>query len=431
MAATRTIAIIGGGWAGMATAVGLASAATPVQVTVFEAVKVYGGRARAVQLPQPDGSTLTVDNGQHILIGAYAECRRLMGLVGVDEKRAFVRQPLALVHPDGSGVALPDCAPPWDALYGIMRARGWTWRDRWSLLRVAAQWQRQGFTCANTATVAQLCHGLSPRLQAEFIEPLCISALNTPVDQASGTVFLRVLQDSLFAGRGGSHLWLPVTDLGSLLPTTAAAWLQARGHDCRTGARVDHLAAAPQGGWLVDGERFDAVVLATPAPEAARLALSATTLATDWTNTANRLQYTAIATVYAQAAATTRLPCPMLALRSDPGSPAQFVFDRGQLGGPAGLLAFVISASHGSQAQLQTQVLAQAQQQLGLQLAPVQTIVEKRATFACTPGLQRPGPAIAPGLFACGDYIDGPYPATLEGAVRSGSAVAQALVSKQ
>jgi thioredoxin reductase len=69
-------------------------------------------------------------------------------------------------------------------------------------------------------------------------------------------------------------------------------------------------------------------------------------------------------------------------------------------------------------------VLAQAAVQLaplGLgDLQPVQTVVEKHATFACTPGLLRPSQTIAPGLFAAGDYVDGPYPATLEGAVRSG-----------
>jgi predicted NAD/FAD-dependent oxidoreductase len=47
-------------------------------------------------------------------------------------------------------------------------------------------------------------------------------------------------------------------------------------------------------------------------------------------------------------------------------------------------------------------------------------VVEKRATFACTPGLLRPPMVVAPGLLACGDYVEGPYPATLEGAVRSG-----------
>ena len=55
------------------------------------------------------------------------------------------------------------------------------------------------------------------------------------------------------------------------------------------------------------------------------------------------------------------------------------------------------------------------------------TVVEKRATFACTPGLQRPSAQIAPGLLACGDYVAGPYPATLEGAVRSGLHAARLL----
>ena len=102
-------------------------------------------------------------------------------------------------------------------------------------------------------------------------------------------------------------------------------------------------------------------------------------------------------------------------------APAQFVFDRGQLGGPAGLLAFVGSASSVDSAALAQRVLAQAERQLGLNtLQAVQTIVEKRATFACLPGLERPPMPVLPGLLACGDYIDGPYPATLEGAVRSG-----------
>jgi hypothetical protein len=91
------------------------------------------------------------------------------------------------------------------------------------------------------------------------------------------------------------------------------------------------------------------------------------------------------------------------------------------------LLAFVVSASTLARDALQTQVLAQAQQQLGLNLQAVQTIVEKRATFACTPGLLRPALQIAPGLLACGDYVAGPYPATLEGAVRSAVAAVAAL----
>lgn len=140
------------------------------------------------------------------------------------------------------------------------------------------------------------------------------------------------------------------------------------------------------------------------------------------------MRFTAITTVYAQTAALpqgTVLSQPMLALRPGAGQPAQFVFDRMQLGGPAGLLAFVVSASEGDRATLEREVLQQAQDQLGLQgLRIVQTVVEKRATFACTPALQRPPQTVANGLCACGDYVEGPYPATLEGAVLSGTAAA-------
>jgi hypothetical protein len=102
------------------------------------------------------------------------------------------------------------------------------------------------------------------------------------------------------------------------------------------------------------------------------------------------------------------------------------VFDRGQLNpADSGVLAFVVSASSGERDELQTRVLQQGERQLGLALRPLITVVEKRATFACTPGLERPAALIAPGLFAAGDYVQGPYPATLEAAVRSGVAAAR------
>ncbi|MFN3571076.1 MAG: FAD-dependent oxidoreductase, partial [Polaromonas sp.] len=176
-------------------------------------------------------------------------------------------------------------------------------------------------------------------------------------------------------------------------------------------------------GWQVDGENFERVVLACPPGEAARL-LQATGLpCATWVDQARALQFEAITTVYVWSPGT-RLAQPMLALRASEAeaeAPAQFVFDRGQLGGPDGLLALVVSASQGDNADVARRVLLQATRQLGL-AAPqiVQTIVEKRATFACLPGLLRPAAQLAPGLLACGDYVEGPYPATLEGAVRSG-----------
>ena len=422
------VAVVGGGWAGMAAAVAAAQAGH--DVTVFEAARTLGGRARGVTVTLPDGHDVRLDNGQHILIGAYTDSLRLMRTVGIDPAAALLRLPLALTFPGGAGLALPDWPAPWDAVAGILRARGWTWRDKLALLRTATAWQVHGFTCAPDATVADLCARLPRRLQDEFIEPLCVSALNTPASAASGTVFLRVLKDAMFGLRGGSNLLLPRLDLGALFPEAAAAWLTRQGHGVHTGQRVQTLRCAATDdatpGWRVNDAGFERVILATAAPDAVKLAIDASADAPGatarrlqaWATDAGALRHEAITTVYALADAG--LPQPMLALRPDARHPAQFVFDRGQLGGPAGLLAFVISASTGERDTLQAAVTAQALAQLQRVVQPIQTITEKRATFACTPGLRRPGPELAPGLLAAGDYIDGPYPATLEGAVRSG-----------
>jgi hypothetical protein len=332
-----------------------------------------------------------------------------------------------LHDPQGRGLALPAWPAPWDALAGILGARGWSWRDKLSLLRAAAAWQRAGFRCDAALSVGELTRALTARVREQLVEPLCVAALNTPAERSSAAVFLRVLRDALFGrghrGWGGSNLLLPRQELGRLFPEAAQRWLQARGARLRIGQRVQAL--QPDGaGWRLDDERFDAVVLATPVGEAARLVADSGIAARDWLADAQSLAHEAIATVYVTGG--PRLARPMLALPPGPDAPAQFVFDRAQLGGPAGLLAFVASASAADKARLEVQVLAQAQR-LGWQVAPLKTIVEKRATFACVPGLRRPEAAIAPGLWACGDYVEGPYPATLEGAVRSGVAVAGAL----
>ncbi len=80
------IAIIGGGWAGMAAALAVVQAGH--YASVFEAARTVGGRARAVVGKDLHGTPMLLDNGQHILIGAYAESLRLMRLVGVDPEKA-------------------------------------------------------------------------------------------------------------------------------------------------------------------------------------------------------------------------------------------------------------------------------------------------------------------------------------------------------
>lgn len=425
------IAIVGAGWAGMAAAV--AATQQGHTVSVLEAAHHLGGRARALRVTLPDGHSTLLDNGQHILIGAYHQTLELMREVGIDPAAALMRLPLSLVYPDGTGLRLPDWPAPLDALTGILRARHWPLRARFGLLRQAWSWQIAGFRCPDHMSVAELCTSLAPQVRKELIEPLCLSALNTPIEQASAQVFLRVLQDGLFTGNGSSNLLLPRCDLGALFPTPAALWLQQRGGQLRLGARVRKL--TPQAsGWKLEQEEFDSVIIATNASDASRLVAACADNAPaalarrlqDWADVTDGLANESIATVYAWAEGV-KLSSPVLALHSSAQAPAQFVFDRGQLEGCPGLLAFVVSACNLSHGQVESSVLEQARNQLGLAMTPLKTVVEKRATFACTPNLQRPDNQVAHRLWACGDYIDGPYPATLEGAVRSALQTVEAI----
>ena len=418
MAGGKRLAVVGGGWAGLAAAI--EATRRGHRVTLFEMAPQLGGRSRGV-----DAAGLALDNGQHILIGAYVETLALLRMVGVEVGEAFVRTPLRVTYPDGTGLQLAAGAPMLAFGGAVLRQRGWRLGERLALLRAATGWALSGFRCDPSLTVAELTVGLPRAIRDDLIDPLCVAALNTPANEASASVFLRVLKDALFSGPGSADLLLPRVSLSALLPAPAQRWLREAGAVLRSPHRVDSL-VADGGGWSLDGECFDHVVLATTPIEASRLTRD---IAPDWSRTAAALRYEPIVTVYLHGDGV-RLDEPMLALRSDAESPAQFVFDRGRLGGPPGLLAFVVSGAQAwverGMAATSLATIAQAQAALGLRLTPVQTLTEKRATFRCTPGLRRPAMHIAPNLHAAGDHVAGPYPATLEGAVRSGFAAVSA-----
>ncbi len=416
MSGARRVAVIGGGWAGLAAAV--EATRRGHAVTLFEMAAQFGGRARSVPVDHR-----SLDNGQHILIGAYSATLALMRTVGVDPARVLERLPLTLVGHDGIGLRLRPGPPMLAFVRAVLSHRGWTLRERLGLLGAATRWTLRGFRCDPTLSVAALTASLGPQVRSQLIEPLCVAALNTPASEASATVFLRVLKDALFSGPGSADLLLPRAGLSELFPEPATAWLAKHGAVLRPSSRVDRLERGADAAWLVDGERFDHVVLATTSVEAARLTRD---VDPDWSRLALALRFEPIITIYLHGDGA-RTSEPMLALPSDEHeAPAQFVFDRGRLGGQHGVLAFVVSgAAPWVERGMPATVLATQQQAARLPncsaaaLEELRSFTEKRATFRCTPGLQRPAVPIAPGLCAAADYVAGPYPATLEGAVRS------------
>jgi squalene-associated FAD-dependent desaturase len=401
----RRIAVIGAGYAGMAAAVSLAQRGAAA--VVFESGPVPGGRARRVQIR---GETL--DNGQHILIGAYGTLFALMRTVGVPAD-AVLRVPLELRYADGVSLRRMFLPEPFGLLAGLLAARGLPWRDRLGAVRFMRALRAQGFRLAEDCSVAALLsrHGQDGRIGHYLWKPLCVSALNTPPERASARVFLTVLRDTLGGEAEASDLILPRVDLSRLFPEPAAAWLAAHGGELRCASPVRSLGALRA--------QFDAVIVATGPHQLKALA----------PELAVEFEYQPITTCYLQYPQPVRLPFPMLGLAQ---GLVQWVFDRERLNGERGRLAAVISAQGDHQQMTQAELAQACHREIARALGPLpapqwsRVIAEKRATIAVAQGVARPAlETPLPGVYLAGDYTDPDYPPTLEAAARSGVRAAE------
>jgi squalene-associated FAD-dependent desaturase len=392
---------VGAGYAGMAAAVTLAQRGA--RVTVLEASAVPGGRARRITA---QGHSL--DNGQHILIGAYGALLRLLRTVGVPPD-ALLRMPLEIRYPGQFSLK--------GARLGLLLARGLPFSERIGAVRFMHAMRGVKFRVAAERTVDQLLrqHAQGGRIGHYLWRPLCISALNTPPEQASANVFLAVIRDTLAGGADASDLLLPRVDLSRLFPEPAADFVRAHGGEMRYGTPVRDLGALRS--------EFEAVIIAVGPHHLKQLLPE---LAPDYT-------YQPIYTCYLQYGEQTRLPFPMLGMGD---GLVQWVFDRGVLLGEKGRLACVISAQ-GDHQQMAHDELAQLCHRELLGVVPdlatpqwTQVVAEKRATISCTPSVQRPHVrTTTTGVFLAGDYTDPEYPPTLEAAVRSGMRAADEVLS--
>ncbi len=429
MSETPSVAVVGAGWSGLAAAVRLVERGHPV--TVLEAAQVPGGRARGVEV---DGAT--VDNGQHLLLGAYRATLGLLATLGVAEASVLHRRPFAITL-DGRGQRFRLARGPGRGLAGIAAGlatcRGLGLGDRLRALGRAPALRRPPAEPIDAERwLAQI--GQPAALRARLWRPLCLAALNLPTERACARSFARVLREA-FGAAGSSDLLIPRTDLGGVMPRPAVDWLRRRGAEVRLGHRVRALEG--QGaGWRLHTRSGDCsaahVVLAGDARACARLLPQDDAATRDLQADLEALGAEPITTAYVRYPTAVGLPEPMVG-RFD--GPAQWWFDRAVSGQP-GTIAAVISgrsefdgASREALANAVERQLATAYPHWPRPLA-TNVIREKRATFACTPGSEERraghrGPR--PGLWLAGDHAATGLPATLEGAVRAGLTCAEAV----
>lgn len=410
------VAVIGGGYAGLAAAVALARAG--IRATVFEVAPVLGGRARKVE-----HRGIVLDNGLHILIGAYRETLSLLSLVAGTTPPKMQRLPL---HWEIAGrfrlraVPLP---PPLNVFFGFACARGATLGEKLAAVRFIT---RRHSPARDMTVVELLEHNhQGENLTRFFWKPLCMAALNTPVEKASANVFISVVR-ALGGGGRSSDLVIPAENLSHFFPERAAAYVVKVGGEVQLNCRVTRIRRMAQGFSLETerGERaFTQVICALP-PYAVPPLITGFDELRDVKNQLERFDFQPIYSIYLQYAQATRLPFPMLGL---PGAPSHWVFDRGQLCRQEGLLGAVISAEGPHQAlahdELAAQVHTQLAQAFGALPQPLwsKVIAEKRATISCDAGTVRP-PQRTPlkNFFLAGDYTASELPATIESAVSSG-----------
>ncbi|MFC1664406.1 hydroxysqualene dehydroxylase HpnE [Pseudomonadota bacterium] len=423
-----SVLVVGGGWAGLAAAVELAHRGR--QVTLIEATPTLGGRARSIT-----HKLGCLDNGQHILLGAYRQVLYLLEKIGVDSHQVFRRGPLKLNirsrHYPDFRLNTPLLPAPWHLFFAVANANGISRLEKTSMLKFAFQLRTKSDGGVSDQSVRRWLveSGQTKKLISLFWAPLCIAALNTPAHIASSQLFAHVLRLALLRRRTDSDLLLPTRDLGEILPIPAEKYLVGAGCQLVYKQRVTGLQI--QDGKVLgvhtDSKTFNAdqVIVATSSKTALRLLEPHSQLASTYRAISN-IHALPIYTAYLQYSQQTTLKRDMLGLH---GYTSEWLFDRGRLTGQCGMITSVISAAEHYTSIGKNEIIRSIIDELATlypswpPVLETALIRESEAAFTAEVDIMDKLPrSTTPinGLWLAGDYTRTYLPATLESAVTSG-----------
>ena len=439
------VIVVGAGCAGLSAAARLAKGGA--RVLVLEARSRLGGRATAFA-DRETGEL--VDNGQHVLLGAYTATLEFLADIGALGNVRMQPQ-LAVTMIDSAGrssrLACPDLPAPLNLVAGVFDWDALGWGDRLSVLRMAGPLKlarralRPGarlIAASPDETVENwlIRNGQTPRLRELLWDPLALAAMNQPPAEAAAPTFARVLAEAFGGDARAAAIVLPTRPLHLMYAEPAREYVERRGGEVRTGtaAAIDVRGGAVAG-VTVGGERLtaSAVISAVPWFALPNIVVGDAPELAATLDHARRTAASPIVTVNLWLDRRV-IDEPFVGL---PGRAMQWVFDKRMVfGDEAAHLSLVSSGAAGILQLANDAVVALALREL-VDALPVMreakllrstVIREPRATFSLAPG-QPPRPSTRTGvrgLFLAGDWIDTGLPATIESAVRSGHLAAHA-----